>query len=320
MNRSTPLTLGIVGFGKIARDQHVPAIAATALFRLAAVVSPHGVTPKETGLGDVPVFRSQGEMLAALPGLDAVAICTPPAVRHALTVEALRAGKHVLIEKPPAATLTELRLLLDAAEGAKRTLFAAWHSRFNAAVEETRRRLAGATVRHVAITWKEDVRRWHPGQDWIFAAGGFGVFDPGINALSILTEILPAPVVVRDAELRVPANRDTPIAATLRMEGVAGSAVGTVTAAFDFLQEGEQTWAIAIETNSGRLDLTHGGTRLSVDGVPVRAEPDAEYQGIYRRFHHLIADAAGEVDARPLQLVADACLVGRWRTTDAFHW
>ncbi|CAO3459125.1 L-arabinose 1-dehydrogenase (EC 1.1.1.376) [Azospirillum argentinense] len=325
MTRSTPLppgplTLGIVGFGKIARDQHVPAIAATGLFRLAAVVSPHSDPTEETGLGDVPVFRSQAEMLAALPGLDAVAICTPPAVRHALTVEALRAGKHVLIEKPPAATLTELRLLLDAAEDAKRTLFAAWHSRFNAAVEETRRRLAGATVRNAAIIWKEDVRRWHPGQDWIFAAGGFGVFDPGINALSILTEILPDPVVVRDAELRVPANRDTPIAASLRMEGVAGSAVGTVTAAFDFLQEGEQTWTIAIETESGRLDLTHGGTRLSVDGVPVLAEPDAEYEGIYRRFHRLIADAAGEVDARPLQLVADACLVGRWRTTDAFHW
>ncbi|WP_247879244.1 Gfo/Idh/MocA family protein [Azospirillum brasilense] len=137
-----PLTLGIVGFGKIARDQHVPAIAATGLFRLAAVVSPHGDPAEETGLGDVAVFRSQGEMLAALPGLDAVAICTPPAVRHVLTVEALRAGKHVLIEKPPAATLTELRLLLDAAEDAKRTLFAAWHSRFNAAVEETRRRAA----------------------------------------------------------------------------------------------------------------------------------------------------------------------------------
>lgn len=325
MTRPTPLTVGIVGFGKIARDQHVPAIAATGLFRLAAVVSPHGASMEEIGLGDVPVFRSQAEMLAALPGLDAVAICTPPAVRHALTVEALRAGKHVLIEKPPAATLTELRLLLDAADTAGRTLFAAWHSRFNAAVEETRRRLAGATVRNAAIIWKEDVRRWHPGQDWIFAAGGFGVFDPGINALSILTEILPAPVVVRDAELRVPANRDTPIAATLRMEGAAGSAVGTVTAAFDFLQEGEQTWTIAIETDGietegGRLDLTHGGTRLSVDGLPVLAEPDSEYQRIYRRFHHLIADAAGDVDARPLQLVADACLVGRWRTTDAFHW
>ncbi len=37
---------------------------------------------------------------------------------------------------------------------------------------------------------KEDVRRWHPGQDWIWEAGGFGVFDPGINALSILTEVL----------------------------------------------------------------------------------------------------------------------------------
>ncbi len=311
-------TLGLVGLGKIARDQHVPAIAATGLFRLAAVVSPDSATLD--GHDEVPTFRSQTEMLAALPSLDAVALCTPPAVRHALAVEALRAGKHVLIEKPPAATLTELRVLIDEAESAGRTLFAAWHSRFNAAVEETRRRLAGTAVRHVAITWKEDVRRWHPGQDWIFAAGGFGVFDPGINALSILTDILPGPVVVRAAELHVPANRDTPIAATLTMEGAVGSSVGTVTAAFDFLQQGEQTWSIAIETDPGRLDLTHGGTRLSVDGKPVLAEPESEYQRIYHRFHGLIADGASDVDARPLQLVADACLVGRWRTTDAFHW
>lgn len=317
MDRPTPQlpTLAIVGFGKIARDQHVPAIAATGLFQLAAVVSPDG-----TGHGEVPSFRSQAEMLAALPGLDAVALCTPPAVRHALAVEALRAGKHVLIEKPPAATLTELRVLMDEAEAAGRTLFAAWHSRFNAAVEETRRRLADATVRHAAITWKEDVRRWHPGQDWIFAAGGFGVFDPGINALSILTDVLPAPVVVRAAELHVPANRDTPIAATLTMEGTAGSSVGTVTAAFDFLQQGGQSWSIVIETDGGQLDLTHGGTRLSVDGKPVLAEPDREYQRLYRRFHGLIAGSASDVDARPLQLVADAFLVGRRRTTDAFHW
>ena len=44
------------------------------------------------------------------------------------------------------------------------------------------------------IVWKEDVRHWHPGQAWIWEPGGLGVFDPGINALSILTEILPAPV------------------------------------------------------------------------------------------------------------------------------
>ncbi|WP_372396426.1 Gfo/Idh/MocA family oxidoreductase [Azospirillum sp. HJ39] len=312
-------TLGLVGLGKIARDQHIPAIAATGLFDLAAVVSPDGAATD-----GAPTFRSQAEMLAALPGLDAVALCTPPAVRHGLTVEALRAGKHVLIEKPPAATLSELHDLVAEAQAAGRTLFTAWHSRFNPAVEETRARLADADIRGVAITWKEDVRRWHPGQDWIFAAGGFGVFDPGINALSILTAILPAPVFVRAAELHVPANRDTPIAATLEMAaaptGAPGSRIGRVTADFDFLQQGEQSWSIAIDTADGRLDLTHGGTRLTVDGVPALAEPDTEYQRIYRHFHRLIADGTSDVDARPLSLVADACLVGRWRSTAAFDW
>ncbi|MBP2299686.1 Gfo/Idh/MocA family protein [Azospirillum picis] len=311
-------TLGLVGLGKIARDQHIPAIAATGLFELAAVVSPDG---DSAGTGGVPCFRSQAEMLAALPGLDAMAICTPPAVRHGLTVEALRAGKHVLIEKPPAATLSEMQDIAAQAQAARRTLLTAWHSRFNPAVEEARQRLADATVRSVAITWKEDVRRWHPGQDWIFAAGGFGVFDPGINALSILTAVLPAPVFVRSAELHVPANRDTPIRAMLEMRAAPGAPVGVVTADFDFLQQGEQTWSIAIETADGsRLDLTHGGTRLIVDGVPAMAEPDSEYQRIYRHFHRLMLDGASDIDARPLHLVADACLVGRWRTTDAFHW
>ncbi|MBK1839726.1 Gfo/Idh/MocA family oxidoreductase [Azospirillum sp. YIM B02556] len=313
-------TLGLVGLGKIARDQHIPAIAATGLFNLAAVVSPDGATTD-----GVPSFRSQAEMLAALPGLDAVALCTPPAIRHGLTVEALRAGKHVLIEKPPAATLSELHDLVAEAETARRTLFTAWHSQFNPAVEETRRRLADADIRSVAITWKEDVRRWHPGQDWIFAAGGFGVFDPGINALSILTDILPSPVFVRAANLHVPANRDTPIAATLEMGAAPGSRIGRVTADFDFLQQGEQTWSIVIETADTdkadrRLDLTHGGTRLFADGVPVLAEPDTEYQRIYRHFHRLVTEGTSDVDARPLSLVADACMVGRWHRTASFDW
>jgi D-galactose 1-dehydrogenase len=44
----------------------------------------------------------------------------------------------------------------------------------------------------VNVIWREDVRVWHPGQDWIWQPGGLGVFDPGINALSIITHILPA--------------------------------------------------------------------------------------------------------------------------------
>ena len=97
---------------------------------------------------------------------------------------ALSAGKHVLLEKPPAATVSELVDLQRRSTAAGLTLFATWHSQFNAGVEEARRQLAGRQIRRLEVTWKEDVRHWHPGQAWIWEPGGFGVFDPGINALS----------------------------------------------------------------------------------------------------------------------------------------
>ena len=104
-------------------------------------------------------------------------------------------------------------------------LFATWHSRFAHAVAPARAWLDGRTVRSARISWKEDVRHWHPGQAWIWQPAGFGVFDPGINALSILTEILPGAFMVREATLTFPENRDTPIAATLgddRRRGLSG--------------------------------------------------------------------------------------------------
>ena len=61
--------------------------------------------------------------------------------------------------------------------------------------------LAGKRIASMDIRWHEDVRKWHPGQEWIWAPGGFGVFDPGINALSIASRILPQRLFVRSAEL-----------------------------------------------------------------------------------------------------------------------
>ncbi len=119
---------------------------------------------------------------------------------------ALKAGKHVLLEKPPGASVSELTPLIATARQAGRTLFAAWHSRFAPAVEPARAFLAERTIKSVVVEWKEDVRVWHPGQAWIWEPGGFGVFDPGINALSIMTRILPRPFFLTEAELSLSAQ------------------------------------------------------------------------------------------------------------------
>lgn len=303
--------IGIVGYGKIAQDQHVPSIARTPGLELAAVASQRGAGP-----GGVAVFRDYRELLAS-PEVDAAAICTPPQVRHAIAREALAAGKHVLLEKPPAATLSELEDLRRAGEEAGRTLFTTWHSQHNRAVEEARAALRHETVRGLLVTWKEDVRRWHPGQAWIWEAGGFGVFDPGINGLSILTRILPDPLFVRGATLEFPENADAPIAASLVFAARGGE---DLRAELDWRQTGPQSWDIEIETAAGRrLALRNGGARLELDGSVAVDEPPAEYESIYARFAELLAAGASEVDDAPFRLVADAFMIGRRVTVERFE-
>ncbi len=304
------LRIAIVGFGEIAHRQHVPAIAKTSGAALVAVVDPEKMPP------GLPHFRDLQELLRDGPDVDAVALCTPPQVRPAQAAAALAAGKHVLREKPPGATVAELTPLIAAARQAGRTLFASWHSRFAPAIGAARQLLAGRTISKVSIIWKEDVRVWHPGQAWIFEAGGFGVFDPGINALSILTEILPRPLFVRSAVLDVPSNRAAPIAAEIELADASGLAIH---AEFDFRQTGSPSWDILCETEAGPVKLSKGGRQLRDGNTPVVDATDEEYPALYRRFVTLTAEGKSDVDLTPLQLVADSFMLGRRRLVEAFE-
>ena len=301
--------IAIVGLGKIARDQHLPSIAKNPDFELAAIVS------RNAELEGVDHFTTLDEMLAARPDIDTVALCTPPQVRRQYAEAAIRAGRHVLLEKPPGATVAEVDWLKQLAAEHSVTLFATWHSRYAQGVEPARNWLADKAIQSVEIVWREDVRRWHPGQDWIWTPGGMGVFDPGINALSILTHILPAPVLVTSATLEVPENRQTPIAAKIDFVSVTGH---PVTADFDWRQEGPQTWNITVRTDAGLLELTSGGDVVRLDGETIVSGDDTEYDGIYTRFAHLLADGKSDVDISPLQLVADAYMLGEVCKVEAF--
>ncbi len=305
----TDLRIGIVGFGKIARDQHVGAIAETSGVTLVAVAS------RNASLPGVPHFATIEELLEKGPEVDAVSLCTPPQVRRAQAATALSAGKHVMLEKPPGTGVAELDPLIAMAQAARRTLFATWHSRHAPAVEPAREWLARRRIESVHISWKEDVRVWHPGQSWIWEPGGLGVFDPGINALSILTRILSKPVFVTAAELSFPSNCQAPIAASLRLADIDGL---PITAEFDFRQTGPQSWDIVVETEAGRMQLSGGGRRMTIDGETLAEAPDQEYRELYRRFVGLAATGASDVDLSPLRLVADAFLLGRRHIVEPF--
>ncbi|HTG37248.1 Gfo/Idh/MocA family protein [Sphingomonas sp.] len=301
--------IAIIGMGKIARDQHLPAIAASGDFHLAGVVSGHASDL------DVPTERTLAELVARVPDLAAVSICTPPMARTPLIEQALALGLDVMVEKPPAATLSEAERFAPMARTAGRSLFLTWHSREANAVAPLADWLDGRSIRSLRIDWKEDVRVWHPGQEWIWQPG-IGVFDPGVNALSILTRLLPD-VTMHEALLRYPSDRAAPIAADLML---ASARVPRIDAAFSFDQRGPQTWSIAIETDDGDALLRDGGARLSIGGVDVAVRDIGEYPGLYRRFAGMVGRGMIEADLAPFRLVADAFMLGRHERVGPFRW
>jgi D-galactose 1-dehydrogenase len=304
--------LGIIGLGKIAQDQHLPCVAKNKDFELAAVVSSRPTDLK------VPAFKTPAELFRSGIKLDAVSLCMPPEPRYAIARDAVDAGLHILLEKPPNPTVGELQLLTAHAVKAGRVMFTTWHSQFNRAVDEAKALLKGKTVRRLHVEWKEDVRHWHPGQEWIWEPGGFGVFDPGINAFSIVTKIMPQPVFVASASLETPRNRQTPIAAEIRFKP-SWDGEAELSASLDWRQTGPQTWDISIETVDGlSLVLRKGGTELHVNGKLSVANPSEEYEAIYERFAELLRTGTSDVDPAPLQLVSDCFMLGRRVDTEAF--
>ena len=300
------MKIALVGIGKIALDQHVPALRDSPDWTLAATVSRSGQ------VAGVPAYTDIDAMLAAHPDVGTISLCLPPVPRFAAAQAVLRAGRHLMLEKPPGATLSEMAVLEAEAARQGVTIYATWHSREAAAVDTARDWLARTRIRAVRIDWCEDVRKWHPGQEWIWQPGGLGVFDPGINALSILTALIPGVRLV-DADLHVPANRQTPIAADLSLE-----AGHPIAAHFDWRVTGGETWQIAFDTDAGAATLSEGGARFTAPGLQTAGE-NREYSRLYARFRDLVAAGDSDLDLAPLRLVADAFLTGRQHAAPAFE-
>lgn len=318
------MKIALVGIGEIAKQQHVPTINMSDDWELAATCSREGKVP------GIDAYTDFALMLKERPDIEVISLCLPPKPRLHYAIAALKDNRHVMLEKPPAAALSECHMLLQLAQRKQRSLFATWHSREADAVAFAKNWMVGKTLKRLEINWLEDVRRWHAGQEWIWQPGGFGVFDPGINALSIVTHILPDPIWLSSARLEVPQNKQTPIAAGLVF---AHPNNAEVSAKFDWREQGEQVWQIDIETDNGSLQLLNGGSQCFVDGVKIENTDDYqtlssdaatdtlrnEYRRLYQQMRNLISKNKIDMDLRPLKLVTDAYALGERISVAPFH-
>ena len=185
-----PIKIAIVGFGKIAADQHVPSIEANPRFDLVAASS-------RSGQGVARVFTDWRELIRSVDGLEAVAITTPPGPRYEIARECILAGLHCLLEKPPTAGLAPRSTTCLPCRSARRHPL---HHLACAASLDRRRRGSGARRQTHPLDgdlWHEDVHKWHPGQSWIWEPGGLRRVRPGDQRLLDRHEDLPRRVVRR---------------------------------------------------------------------------------------------------------------------------
>lgn len=278
-----PMRLAVVGLGKIARDQHLGAINSHPDFDLVCGVDPHAGNQF-----DFPVFNSVDHLLKSGMEFDAVALCTPPQIRKEICEQVLGAGRALLLEKPPASDLASAQAIEEMAKSNGSVLFAAWHSRFSAHIAAARHWALQNRIVSGTIEWRENPDKWHPGQDWLWRAGGYGVFDPGINALSILTGISAETWRVTRSDLTIPPNAQAPAAA----EFCLSSGAARISVSLEFHQREDEIWRIELVSKSGNvMEISGGGAVLSVNGSAPAKSQVSEYDGVYRRFAEQIGRA-----------------------------
>ena len=186
--------VAVIGIGKISIDQHLPVIAKSPSFELAATVSQRGIQA-----GNAPSFKTAAELYAAMPHVECVAICTPPGPRHALVREALDAGKHVLMEKPLANTEAECVDLITAAEQRSVILMVAYIQRYHPLIIQMGDLIKAKTYGeafHVSM-WTEQFTRFAEEDSWGHKAatlGGGQLFSHGCHYIDLMLDWMGEPV------------------------------------------------------------------------------------------------------------------------------
>jgi predicted dehydrogenase len=125
------------------------------------------------------VATSRFEEVLADETIDAVVIATPAGTHFALAGAALRAGKHVLVEKPMASSVEECRVLMADAEAARRVLMPAHVFLYNAAVEKVRQYIESGELGDVYYIYSQRLNLGQVRQD-VNALWNFGPHDLSI--------------------------------------------------------------------------------------------------------------------------------------------
>ena len=168
----TERQLGVLvhGAGWVA-GEHIKAFEANPSARVVAISSRRLESAKrkvdELGLKDVGTYNDLGEALRH-DGVDIISVCTPQHLHTENVIQAAEAGKHIVIEKPIANSLDEMRAMRDAVHKAGVKTVACFVLRWNPLFETLKTMIADdalGNVYYVETDYQHDIASWWSGYD-----------------------------------------------------------------------------------------------------------------------------------------------------------
>jgi predicted dehydrogenase len=136
-----PLRAGVIGLGSMGRNHARVWAEAIGGVELVAVADPRSEALQLAMQGRSLRGYADATTMLAEEELDLVSVVAPTSMHHGLTLDALHAGAHVLVEKPIAATRAEAEAMMAASASSRRMLTVGHIERFNPAIVELRERL-----------------------------------------------------------------------------------------------------------------------------------------------------------------------------------
>jgi predicted dehydrogenase len=193
--------IGVVGTGAIAQVSHLPAFHRIPGAQVTAVCdSDLSKARRVASRYNVPRITDSYEELAAMDAVDAVDICLPNHLHAPATVAALRAGKHVLCERPFSRCLDEAKTMVAAAKKSKTILMGGFNNRFREDAIVLKRFLSEGELGDVFYAktgWLMQASTWS-GAGWRkkrALTGGGVLLDLGIQMLDLTLWLLDMPRV-----------------------------------------------------------------------------------------------------------------------------
>ncbi|MFD2093197.1 Gfo/Idh/MocA family protein [Blastococcus deserti] len=339
MASSNPIRVAVVGAGDIARQAHLPAWATRTDARVDVLVDRN--IERARGMAqEFGVPRVESSLGAVSEQVDAVDLCVPPDLHCTLTLEALEAGLHVLVEKPVATDPRDAVRMQRAAERADRTVMVAENWLFSSA-----RRIAERTIDDLGLGRPFLVKAWHESAlyiaeeglvpAWTFSAESAGagyLMQAGIHTFSLLEAMLgPVERITAATDRAAPPGKAPMDSTTVVSAELAGDTLASVVLTGRSRQAGPRRLGFQFFFPAGvvEFDVWSGAVSYTLEGRQQVVETGSSSMGFREEVDHFLYCVATGTQPessvprlrRTLETVLaayEAAATGRWLQVDQY--